>query len=360
MAGAPENHRFIANGNGREEPTPRLAGRPRCEPLTSISETSEADTFPVGAVRSALKGLYESVLLRGGPAALSRRRLGNRGLVLAYHNVVEDGDQGHGDASLHLPLHSFRAQLAALDERAEVVALSALLDSTEDREHAPSRERPRVAITFDDAYRGAVTLGLPELSRRGMPATVFVSPGRLGDQTFWWDRCAPEAARRGDSGFRDTALDELAGVDDDVAKWATANGWAEDVLPEAYRTVSEAELAEAARLPGVTFASHSWSHPNLTKLGDEELRTELARPREWLAARFQPSIPYLAYPYGIVDDRVAAAAADAGYEAGFRVEGGWLAQGRPPDRFLLPRLNVPAGLSDTGFRCRLAGLLSRG
>ena len=309
-------------------------------------------------MRSALKGFFESVLLRGGPAALSRHRLGGRRLVLAYHNVVADGDEGRGDAALHLPLHSFRAQLAALEERAEVVALSAVLDSTEIVE--PSRERPRVAITFDDAYRGAVSLGLPELSRRGMPATVFVSPGRLGDQTFWWDRYAPEAIRRGDSGFRDTALGELAGVDGDVSRWAAVNGWAEAALSDAYRTVSEAELAEAACLPGVSFASHSWSHPNLTKLGDEELRTELVRPREWLAARFEQSIPYLAYPYGIVDDRVAVAAGDAGYEAGFRVEGGWLPRGRPPDRFLLPRLNVPAGLSDAGFRCRLAGLMGRG
>lgn len=311
-------------------------------------------------MKSALKGLYESVLLRGGPAALSRRRLGGRGLVLAYHNVVEDGEQGHGDASLHLPLHAFRAQLAALEERAEPVALSVLLDSTEDGDHAPSRGRPRVAITFDDAYRGAVTLGLPELARRGMSATLFVSPGRLGDQTFWWDRYAPEAARRGDGGFRDTALDGLAGMDGDVSEWAAANGWAEEALPDAYRTAGEAELNEAARLPGVSFASHSWSHPNLTKLGDEELRTELARSREWLEARFEQSTPYLAYPYGIADDRVAAATADAGYEAGFRVEGGWLSRRQASDRFLLPRLNVPAGLSDAGFRCRLAGLLSRG
>ena len=174
-------------------------------------------------MRSALKALCESALLRGGPAALSRRRIGGRGLVLAYHNVVADGEQGDGDASLHIPLHSFRAQLAALEERAEVVALSTLLDSTEDVGHARSRERPRVAITFDDAYRGAVTLGLPELSGRGMSATMFVSPGRLGDQTFWWDRYAAQAARRGDNGFRDAALDGFAGFDDAVSKWAASD-----------------------------------------------------------------------------------------------------------------------------------------
>lgn len=307
-----------------------------------------------------LKGLFEALLLRGGPAALSRRRLSGRALVLAYHNVVEAGEVGHGDPSLHLPLRSFQAHLAALEEHAEAVALSTLLDGTESNGNRPSHDRPRVAITFDDAYRGAVMLALPELSRRGMPATVFVSPARLGGQYFWWDRYAPEAARRGASRFRDTALELLRGDGDAVSEWAAVNGWAEDDLPDSFRTADAAELAHAVNLPGVTLASHTWSHPNLMKLSDEELHTELVRSREWLGAHFAQSSPYLAYPYGIADERVATATADAGYEAALRVAGGWLPRNRPPDTFMLPRLNVPAGISDAGFRCRLAGLLCRG
>jgi peptidoglycan/xylan/chitin deacetylase (PgdA/CDA1 family) len=309
-------------------------------------------------VRTALKRSLELGLLRGGPASLSRLRVRGRGLILAYHNVVDVRDAGVGDSSLHMPLGNFRAQLAALEELAQVVPLRALLDSLSDSR--AGADRPLVAITFDDAYLGAVRLGLPEVVRREMHATMFVSPGRLGDQGFWWDLYASQATRRGEEGFRDTALADLGGVDEKVSKWAAAKGLSEARLPPALRTADEEALSEAAQLPGVYLGSHSWSHANLTKLGDAALSEELVRSREWLGAHFAQSSPYLAYPYGIADERVAAATADAGYEAALRVAGGWLPRNRPPDTFMLPRLNVPAGISDAGFRCRLAGLLCRG
>jgi len=154
------------------------------------------------------------------------------------------------------------------------------------------------------------------------------------------------------------ALSDLGGWDDEIEAWAGDRGWKGRELPAALRTADEYEVAQSARLPGISLASHSWTHPNLTRLDDESLRDELARPLEWMTSRFEHSPRWIAYPYGLADDRVAAAAKAVGYEAGFRVDGGWLPRREDEiDRFMLPRLNVPAGLSDPGFRCRLAGLL---
>jgi peptidoglycan/xylan/chitin deacetylase (PgdA/CDA1 family) len=309
-------------------------------------------------VRAILKQLLETGLLHGGPAAISRASHRGRALILAYHNVVPDEEVGWGDASLHLSMSSFRAQLAVLRSAATVVPLADVLDRASalaDETH----DKPRVAVTFDDAYRGAVMLAVPELARHGMPATVFVSPGRLGGQSFWWDRFAGSAAASpttpsGD--FRQVALEEFAGDDDRISNWVADHGGHGARLSENLLSAEEAELDRAARLPGITLASHTWSHPNLTRLDDGALREELARPMEWLAGRDGDTRPWLAYPYGISDDRVAAAAAEVGYEAALRVAGGWLPRGSP-DPFRLPRLNVPAGLSEAGFRLRLAGLL---
>lgn len=310
-------------------------------------------------MRATLKRLLESGLLHAGPAAFSRARHRNQALILAYHNVVPEESAGAGDRSLHLPLTGFRAHLTALEEWADVVSLDQLLSRDSNEGTARRTARPEVAITFDDAYRGAVTLALPELARRGMPATVFVSPSRLGSQTFWWDRYADDASASPDvSDFRETALAELSGAENLVAEWAAARGWQGASLPDALRSADETELGEAAALPGVTLASHTWSHPNLMRFDDAALRDELARPLEWLKGRSESTLRWLAYPYGIADARVAAAAEDAGYEAALRVDGGWLPRGRQ-DRFQLPRLNVPAGLSEAGFRLRLAGLLGR-
>jgi peptidoglycan/xylan/chitin deacetylase (PgdA/CDA1 family) len=313
-------------------------------------------------VRGILKGLLETGLLHGGPAALSRVKYRGRGLILAYHNVVSDEHAGVGDSALHVPLTAFRAQIAALRESAAIVPLAELLARTGSEGTASSAGRPRVAVTFDDAYRGAITLALPELVRHDMPATVFVSPRRLGGQAFWWDRFAAEAGASPTSQgatFRETALTECSGDENRVADWASDRGWRGATLPDALLSADTAELDEVARLPGVTLASHTWSHPNLTRLDDAALREELMRSLAWLEDRDGDTARWLAYPYGIFDDRVAAAAAEAGYEAALRVGGGWLPRERP-DPFRLPRLNVPAGVSQTGFRLRLAGLLGDG
>src|SRR2546422_8966546 len=52
---------------------------------------------------------------------------------------------------------------------------------------APSGRRPRVAITFDDAYQGAIAIGVEELARRGGPAALFVVPAFGGGGSFWWE-----------------------------------------------------------------------------------------------------------------------------------------------------------------------------
>jgi len=305
-------------------------------------------------VRKALKSFFEQLLLRGGPATLARRRFAGRSLVLAYHNVVPDECEGRGDASLHLSLSSFRAQLDALAEHAEVLSLAELLAAP--RSSTRSGSKPRVSITFDDAYAGAVMLAVPEVVRRGMSATLFVSPGRLGGDAFWWDLYAQAQADAGRDGFRELALRRLRGSDEEVGAWAGGQGWQRDSLPSQLCTADESRLAEVALSAGVTVASHSWSHPNLTRLEDDELADELSRPLEWLRTCFAGAPSWIAYPYGLADRRVAAAAKNAGYDVGFRVEGGWLSADGGDDPLMLPRLNIPAGLSDAGFRLRLAGL----
>ena len=67
---------------------------------------------PSGAVslRALAKRIAEQALLNvSGPFV---RQPGGARLLLAYHNVVPDELAGIGDASLHLPVSSFRAQLA--------------------------------------------------------------------------------------------------------------------------------------------------------------------------------------------------------------------------------------------------------
>jgi peptidoglycan/xylan/chitin deacetylase (PgdA/CDA1 family) len=297
-------------------------------------------------LRQAAKQGIEALLARSGAGkALGVSGRGDA-LVLAYHNIRRDAAAPTGDRSLHLPFASFRAQLDLLAATHQVVPLARLFEPPDD-------PRPRVAITFDDAYNGAVTLGIPELVSRGLPATVFVTPAFLGGHSFWWDALAgrdglPEPLRM-------QALEELQGKDGRVRQWASAGAHSIVEPPPDNRCASEADLAAIAAMSGVSLGSHTWSHPNLARLEGADLAEELTRPLAWLRERFSAVIPWVSYPYGRWSPAVAAAARAAGYRAGLRVDGGWYRVGRDDD-FAIPRLNVPAGLSADGFALRLAGL----
>jgi peptidoglycan/xylan/chitin deacetylase (PgdA/CDA1 family) len=302
-------------------------------------------------MRLLAKQIAEAGLVHSGAGAAVRRRRRGDVLVLAYHNVVPAGEQPAGDASLHLPRHRFAAQLDALQRTHDVVPLDAVLS-----EPVRPTRRPRVVITFDDAYRGAVTAGIEELAARQMPATIFVAPGFLDGGSFWWDVISGQSGAGLPDSVRMYALEALGGRDEAVRAWARESGLTVNAVPGHARGASIEELRAAVRHDGITLGSHTWSHPNLTRTSPSDLPAELARPLEWLRQNFDRVIPWLAYPYGLTSPAVERAAAESGYVAALRVSGGWLGPRR--DRpFALPRLNVPAGLTLHGFRLRTSGLL---
>ncbi|MDQ3244637.1 MAG: hypothetical protein M3Q09_12990, partial [Gemmatimonadota bacterium] len=166
---------------------------------------------------------------------MRRRKSGT--LILAYHNVVPDGELPCGDISLHLPQQMFATQLDILQETHDVIPLAEAITS-----HWNPGQRPRVAITFDDAYRGAVTVGVEELVARSLPATIFVAPAFVGGGTFWWDALAAADSGSLDAGLRNRALDAWRGVDREVRAGAQALGIAQQLVAEHARCASEKEL----------------------------------------------------------------------------------------------------------------------
>jgi peptidoglycan/xylan/chitin deacetylase (PgdA/CDA1 family) len=310
----------------------------------------------VTGLRTAAKRALERLVVAGGGAALARAWRQGETLILAYHNVVPHGEPVRGERSLHLPQRAFAAQLDILARTHDVVPLPEALEAP----RTPRSRRPRAAITFDDAYRGAVTAGADELRRRSLPATVFVAPAFVGDGTLWWDALADPVTGTMPSASRAYGMEQLAGCDGAVRTWARERGWSLHDVPPHQRVASQDELAGTAAQGGITLGSHSWSHPNLTRLGDRELAEELRRPLTWLRERFTAAaIPWLAYPYGLADQRVEQAARDAGYVGALWISGGWVGRGGSAAPHALPRFNVPAGLSEPGFVLRAAGLGSR-
>jgi len=278
---------------------------------------------------------------------LTQRRVRGKRLILAYHGIIPVGKAPAGERALFVGQRDFATHLDMLAAEADVAPL--------DRIDEPGDGRPRVAITIDDAYRGAVNMGVRELAARSLPATIFVAPARLNNHVFWWDALLYRNAKL-DEKLRNHALYNLGGADERVRAWAARAGIpARDDLPPYAQTATRAELAAALRFPGITLGSHTWSHPNLASLGIAEVVVEVRRSREWLRAEFgEKVIDWLAYPYGLESVEARVAVADASYAAALCIGGGWhrAAEVSP---FARPRFSIGAGLSVAGLRARLHG-----
>lgn len=302
-------------------------------------------------MRTIVDRLRDVLAFRSGAAARALSARAGRWLVLAYHNIRPDGAPPRGERALHLSRADFGRQLDFLRAHCDVVSLEALTA------FAPAG-RPRVALTLDDGYAGALTGGVEELTRRGLPATLFVVPGRLG-HAFWWDRLADGRGGTAPPDWRPRLLDTLGGEEGPVGDWAEAQGipLAAD-LPDWARAGSEEDVARAYDAPGISLAAHTWTHPNLAALPPARLTEELERPRTWLAERFPRALPWLAFPYGRHSDAVTRAAARAGY-AGCVAIGQrtmWMDRLEPGGTpVVLPRLDVPAGWPLGRFALRVAG-----
>ncbi len=159
--------------------------------------------------------------------------------------------------------------------------------------------RRSILLTFDDGFLGVHEHAFPVLRELGWPFTVFLVSGLLGKTDVW------------------TAGMNPAG--------------------RTHPLLGEREIAEMRRA-GVSFQSHTRTHPDLTGLDDAALHAELAGSRRELEALLDAPVDCLAYPFGKLDERVATAARAAGYRAAFSVQPGF---NRPDaDPFRIRRLDV--------------------
>ncbi len=102
-------------------------------------------------------------------------------VILLYHRV---SDEGLDPQLLCVSRRNFAAQMAQLRKEYNVISLQELSDDI-GRGIVP---RGAVAVTFDDGYRDNLTCARPVAEEYGIPATVFVSTGYIGEnREFWWD-----------------------------------------------------------------------------------------------------------------------------------------------------------------------------
>lgn len=151
-----------------------------------------------------------------------------------------------------------------------------------------------LAITFDDAYRALREHAFPVLEAHGFVATCFVITAYAGRLNRW------------DVAYGGRRFAHLA--------WRDMRRW---------------------QSRGITFASHTATHPRLTWIGEAQVARELTQSRAHLEQGLDVESRAVSYPFGASGTREHALAREAGYDVGFTLSGWWSG-----DPMALPRLPV--------------------
>ena len=259
--------------------------------------------------------------LVGRPAAFIAAhvlRLSGRpgGLALVYHRI--DDVQGDPDTELVPPYGArlFEQQVRHLRASYRVVPASELVPAALARRRG---QRFPVSITFDDDHESHLRVAVPILRRLGVPATFFLSGASLERPfRFWWD-VLQEAVERGihaaPRGIHEAAAEVRALAPDD--RDALVDDLRGRLGPESPGAGMPADAVGELARAGLEVGFHTRRHDVLPSLGDDALAEAVSEGRTELEQAFGEPLRTISYPHGQADERVAAAARQAGFEYGF-------------------------------------------
>jgi glycosyltransferase involved in cell wall biosynthesis/peptidoglycan/xylan/chitin deacetylase (PgdA/CDA1 family) len=278
--------------------------------------------------------------LRASPARVAA--------ALVYHQTFRAPSRGEqlvpGITAAVLELH-----LSHLRRSYELVPASQLYRAMLARRRG---QRIPIAVTFDDDLGSHLEVAAPLLQRLGCPATFFLTGAGLdGPHSFWWQRLQAAADRGLDprpalrtAGLRAVGEERLADLAAELeqAPEAVRAAAAEELSrfiggdpPEYGLTRSQVQRLSQA---GFEIGFHTRDHRRLPELADDELAHALQDGRAELEAAAGRPLNAIAYPHGRADERVAAAAREAGYTNGFG--GPSRAITARSDRLLLGRIEL--------------------
>ena len=110
-----------------------------------------------------------------------KRREENSALILLYHNVTDEKKISSKD-DLYVHIDDFRQQLDYLkDKKYNVVTLEELYKIRQNNEKVPEKT---IVLTFDDGDKSSYDIVFPELEKRGLKASFFVTTRQLDDKGF--------------------------------------------------------------------------------------------------------------------------------------------------------------------------------
>lgn len=238
--------------------------------------------------------------------------------VLCYHRIGLGGIPFYSQ----LPARTFESQVRYLCSRYRVISLQQMVQEM----GQPKNVLPAVSITFDDGYRDLFTNAFPILRAHHVPATIFLTAGCIETgEVAWYDRVflalriAPGDAlelvldrpRRFDISSESARMDAAVEI---IRHLRTVSSSRRDELRAALerqvplpadqlqdRMLSWEQVRTMDRA-GISFGSHTVSHPMMSRLTQREMEREILESKQILERRLGHPVHSFAFPFGKRED----------------------------------------------------------
>ncbi len=214
--------------------------------------------------------------------------------ILMYHKVSPYIH--HGGIGLRVTPDNFECQMKYLYERGyKTITLNQLFDFWDRGESPPPRT---FILTLDDGYEDNYLFAFPILKKYGFTATVFLVYDHIGGYNVW-----------------------------DIRR---------ETQPH-IKLLSWQQIKEMQAY-GISFQSHTLSHPSLTTVDPQIAETEIRLSKIQLEQALGAPVNFLAYPYGRSNKNIEKMARAAGYKAALSTAFG--KNDINTNRFRLKRLGI--------------------
>jgi len=196
-------------------------------------------------------------------------------IILCYHSI---SDLRQDDLAVRID--DFRYQIEyLLKEGYENISLKEYYDILQNGDCSSNR---KFALTFDDGYADNYFNAFPILKERNLKATIFLITDYIGTERLF----KPEKYM---AKFRGT--------------------------PDIYRFLNWDQVREMKEW-GISFGSHSCSHPILTEVSLDEARKEIIDSKSIIEKNTGGHVGFICYPSGAFNDSIIDIVKRSGYEGG--------------------------------------------
>ena len=159
-----------------------------------------------------------------------------------------------------------------------------------------------ISSTFDDGYKDNYEMVFPILKKYSIPATIFLVVDLIGKEGY--------------------------------LNWG--------------------EIQEMQNSGLVEFGCHTFSHPDLTRISEEEQQKEIIESRNILEGSLGTECFYFSYPSGKFNDKVIKIVREADFKMAFTVQEGSVSF--KLNKWELPRLSIDSKTSWWQFLGKISGL----